>query len=359
MFQTRWFKALITICGVLLVVALCIEVYSRLEKRGQRIVAAHPIDARIEISNPPPWLDRRIVAHLLDEAYQHVQKDRATYDRARNVLDAALLTEIAGIYTGAQTVDGKDKNGQEIGYNAWIKKVTEVRRDLEMDKSQQTIRIYAEWRSPAAWIRVDAPSPATATGTAPATAPAIATPASTFYLIDTEGVRLPGEYHAADRTGAGLMTLTAIEMPTADGDTVPTPGNKWTAGKGSVLGDDLVAGMQLVDALTRQRFARQVDAINMSNFKGKKDPQAAWIELETVWRKADGSPRTVEWGRPIGEEKYYEVQAPVKIQRLNNFYAQFNRIDAGRDYVDIRFDWTMFPKIASEAPELATPAAHG
>jgi len=358
MFQTRWFKILVTICGVALVVALCIEVYARLEKRGQRIVAAHPVDARIEISNPPVWLDRRIVASLLDEAYQYVQKDRATYDRARNVLDAALMTEIAGVYTGSRTVDGKQQNGQEVGYNAWIRKVTEVRRDQGKDKTEQTIRISAEWRVPAAWIRVDAPA-----ASAPATLPdgaTLVTRPSAFYLVDTEGVRLPGEYHAADRTGAGLMTITGIEMPADGADAVPAPGQKWTPGKGTVLGDDLTAGMQLVDALRRQRFARQIDAIDMSNFKGKKDVQAAWIELETVWRKADGSPRTVEWGRPIGEEKYYEVQAPVKIQRLNNFYAQFNRIDAGRDYVDIRFDWTMLPKIASEAPETAAPAAaHG
>jgi hypothetical protein len=335
--QSRWFRTLLTFCSVLVVVAVCIEIYRRANNYGARVVEARPVEARIEILNPPAWLDRRIITALLDESYAFAQKDEATYDRARNILDNEVLHEIADLYTGSDTVDGKSVSRQTHGYNAWISGITEVRREIAKDNSMQTITIRAQWRSPMAWVRAG----------------------DSFYLIDADGVRLPGEYPAANRE-ARLMVLTGIDQPMADGKpAVPQPGETWTGGTSGQRGEDQLAGMKLIATLRGRAFAGQIDAIDLANFKGRKDPLAAWILLDTIWRTANGTPRVIQWGRPVGQEIYYEVPARAKLQALDAIYERFKRIDAGRDSVDVRWEGASGSKMASDAEEPQLQAARG
>ena len=130
--------------------------------------------------------------------------------------------QIAALYTGTDTVDGKPVSRQATGFNAWIKRVTEVRRNVAKDNSVQTIEIYADWRTPAAWVRAKAGDAA----------------AEMLYLIDAEGVRLPGDY-AAGQSRANLMVIAGVDLPAVGGKPrVPAPGQPWAAGKGEKLGDD-------------------------------------------------------------------------------------------------------------------------
>ena len=72
------------------------------------------------------------------------------------------------------------------------------------------------------------------------------------------------------------------------------------------------------------------------------------VRLEILSRSlATGEPRTIWWGRPIGQEKYYEVAAAAKVKTLGELNLQFGRIDAGRDYVDIRTENIWLPRVAS------------
>ena len=98
LWKTRWFGVLTTIFSVLLVVAVCVEIYRRATNYGQKVVESHPVEARIEIVNPPAYLDRQIINSLLDEAYAFAQKDEATYNRSRNVLDGGILRDFAALY---------------------------------------------------------------------------------------------------------------------------------------------------------------------------------------------------------------------------------------------------------------------
>ena len=332
LFEARWFKALLTFCTVLVVIAVCIEAYRRAVNYGTKVVEAHPVDAEIVVNNLPRWLHPDIVRKLHDEARDFARRDQATYDRVRNILDNDVLREIADLYTGSETIDGKRVNRQAIGFNAWIKRITAVRRNVAKDKSHQTIEIFAEWRSPAAWVRMAGDN------------------GPMLCLIDADGVRLPGDYQLSDRGKSNLMVLTGIDLPTVEGKgKVPLPGERWTAGTSDQMGEDFLAGMKLVKLLEAQPFAAQIDAVDMSNFNGRKDARGPWIVLNTIWTAADGTPRVVQWGRPVGEEKYYEVQAAAKVRALNDIYLRYNRIDAGRDYVDIRTELVRLPKLASQA----------
>ena len=320
--KRRWFQGLLSVLSVVTVVGVCAEMGRRANTYGKHVVESKPVDARIEISNPPAYLDRAIVNSLLEESYNFAQKDEATYNRARNVLDGAILREFADLYTGTETVDGKTQPRQQVGYNAWIERITEVRREVAKDKSQQTIQIMVQWRQPEAWVRVG----------------------DKLCLIDAQGTRLPGDYRPEDRPRSRLLVITGVDAPSGG---LPQPGEKWVSGKNGAMGDDMLAAMELVDRLKRQPFALQIDAVDMTNFGGKKDAKGPWITLQTIWQAADGSARMVMWGRPVGDEKYYEVQADVKLKTLNEIYQRFSRIDAGRDYVDIRTEVVRLPKLAA------------
>ena len=113
-----------------------------------------------------------------------------------------------------------------------------------------------------------------------------------------------------------------------------------------VAGVGFVAGMQLADILRRQPYASQIGAINVANMGGRRDAMAPWIVLETIYSTAAGMPRVVDWGRPPGEESFYEVKSDVKLKTLGEIYQRFNRIDANWDYVDIRTEVIRLPKLA-------------
>lgn len=333
LWQRPGFRRAVYFTTIFAIIGGCAGLYARASHYGKQVVEAHPVDARIEIANSPAYLDPRIINSLLAEAYAYAQQDQSTYDRTRNTLDASVLHEYADLYTGTQqTADGQLVARQSANYNAWIKSITAVRRVVASDKSIQTIQIFAEWRVPVAWVRVG----------------------DNLYLIDVQGTRLPGDYTLADHAGSKLLVISGVEGTFGGGtEPAPKPGEIWSApppapsGTNTLaLGADLVAGLQLADILRRQPYAGQIGAINVANMRGRRDALAPWVDLETIFPTAAGMPRVVHWGRPPGEEYFYDVKADVKLKSLGEIYQRFNRIDANRDYVDIRTEVIRLPKLA-------------
>ncbi|MGN6370235.1 MAG: hypothetical protein ACTHN5_18415 [Phycisphaerae bacterium] len=322
-YEVPWIRSLISLCVVLLVIAVLIESYHAVKAYGDRVVkqefteqpnavGGEKIALSAELMNKPKWLHPEILATIFAETQTFAARDQATYNRLLNPLDKDVLKEIADNYTGT---DASGVNHWTLRDNAWIKKIDEVRRVVSKDRKSETIEIYAQYRQPAAWVQVG----------------------DKFYLIDDEFVRLPGEYSPADRNAtAGLMAITNVDLP--DGaKKVPQPSESWNT-------EDLAAGMKLVNLLQKQPFVGQIASIDMANYKGRKDSQKPWILLNTTFAAADGSPRVVRWGRSIGDEKFYEVSAAAKVQALNEIFLRFARIDANHDYVDIRTEQVLLPK---------------
>jgi hypothetical protein len=115
--------------------------------------------------------------------------------------------------------------------------------------------------------------------------------------------------------------------------------------------------MSLAQTLRTQRYASQIAAIDVSNFAGRKDPREPWIVFQTIWAGADGSPRVVQWGRPMGQEKIYEVQASWKLKSLGELYLRYARIDADRDIVDIRTEVILLAKPAPRPEDISAMPA--
>ncbi len=323
-YEIPWIRALIRLCVVLLVVAVLIESYRKAEQYANKVVKREFNDGGVnekitltaQLMNKPAWLDKAITDQIFLETQNFAAQDQATYDRLLNPLDHDVLQEIAANYTGT---DAQGVNHWTLRDNAWIKRITEVRRVISADRKTETIEIHAEYRQPAGWVVYG----------------------DKFYLVDSEFVRLPGEYSLEDRKAtSGLMAISGVDLPGAS-QKVPEPSEAWAT-------EDLAAGMKLVDFLKGQPFISQVASVDMANYRGRKDKGQPWILLDTIWPAADGKARVVQWGRPLGEESFYEVKASAKLKALNEIYIRFNRIDADRDYVDIRKDEVLLPKLAAQ-----------
>jgi hypothetical protein len=320
-YEISWIRGLISFCVILLVISALIEAYRRADQYASGVVKKEftpatagnvHITLTAKLMNKPAWLDQAILDQLFAETQTFAARDQATYDRLLNPLDHDVLQEIAANYTGT---DAGGVNHWTLRDNAWIQKITEVRRVISADQKSETIEVYADYRQPDAWVAYK----------------------DKFYLLDKEAVRLPGEYSAQDRKATpGLMAISGIDLPVGMKE-VPQPSETWT-------GEDVAAGMKLADYLRGQPFDGQVASIDMTNFEGRVDKQLPWILLDTIWSTADGKPRVIDWGRPLGEESFYEVKAAAKLKALNEIYLRFSRIDADRDYVDIRTDEVRLPK---------------
>jgi hypothetical protein len=324
----------------LVLVAAGIEGYRRLDRYANHAVEqrAAQLPVSIELKNTPAWLDQAILADILQTTVELARRDEATFQRFQNPMDAGILDEIPKQYA----THLNDRS------NAWLKRITRIQRLPDPQHNQQRIEIYAEFRKPVAWVAV-AMLPS---GERIATAKALGDLAQCrdrqvqrrYYLVDADMVRLPGDYSEADRRAmTGLLAIYGVD------EDMPRPGAAWGA-------PELVAGLKLAETLRGEPYASQIGALNVTNYGARIRADLPQITLETVWLTPDQLPRMVYWGRPVGENSFYEVSTAAKLKALESLFARFNRIDAGRDYVDIRTEQVRVPKLAAQAGDAGAAA---
>lgn len=323
------------------------------EQRVLQNLIHKKIDLRIDFSPRPTTLHPDLVNNILSEALKFSRQTTQMVDvsggltgtrnktvlvpnyyRLSNPLDDRVLAEIAKIYTDHP---GEFNNG-------WVKQIKSVRR-VEVpvagqkiaDGSRIRILIEAEFRQPTAFVEQG----------------------GNYYLVDHDGVLLPGVYSAADRRGVvGLITIR-----NARGALPARVGEVWNLDQAAKrCGGDAAAGIELAELLSGKNFTTQISAINLENMDGRSDALGPWIKLETIFPQVNDPNRLTEihWGRPVGEEKVVEIKATAKVKALQGLYTQFGRIDAGRPYVDIRLDQIQIPMMAeSTPPATASPSELG
>ncbi len=120
-----------------------------------------------------------------------------------------------------------------------------------------------------------------------------------FIPIDAEGVRLPEEYGcvAAD---AGWIRIFGVRTPPPE--------------VGRPYGDqtDAEAAVRLARLIFQQPFAMQISAIDMANYRGRRDRNQEHIVLRT---RRGGE---IIWGSAIGEE-CEELDPTAKIRNIALF----------------------------------------
>lgn len=133
-----------------------------------------------------------------------------------------------------------------------------------------------------------------------------------FFLLDSEGVRLPGTY-AYD---------PALRLIQGVGASASKQGAKWP-------GQDVDAGLAILQAIEGQPFAGQITAVLVDNFDGRVDPRQTHIELAT-----DRAGGRVYWGSAPGFE-LEENSVENKLAILGENFRRTGRVDAHHAIIDV------------------------
>lgn len=167
----------------------------------------------------------------------------------------------------------------------WVSRVDHVRR-----RGDAVFEVYAEYRLPFALVRQ----------------------ANRFFLVDRDGVRLPGTYDHSPKWR--IISGVAVQPP--------EPGARWP-------GDDLQAALRIIDLLHLEPFESQVRGVLVHNFDGRIDARRTHVELVT-----DHPGGGVHWGSAPGWE-IEENTVAAKLAILRENHRRTGRIDAGHAVIDI------------------------
>lgn len=226
-------------------------------------------------------LERRVVA---DEWFQ--QPPILHLADAPDALQAEILpslTEEAQVRWGDPDLCRRVAAALET--NPWVQRVRSVRKYAD-----RTVEIRCDYREPAVLVQVD----------------------STFYLVASDQVRLPGTY----TYDPFLVFVQGVATP------APPAGQRWSA-------PDLQAAMAVVERVSKEPFSSQVAGVLVYNYGGRENDEEAHIRLVT-----DRPGSTIIWGSAPGEE-LEETTADQKVAILRDNYSRFGRIDANRHLIDI------------------------
>ena len=187
-----------------------------------------------------------------------------------------------------------DRLVEDIGVNiskvGWIKRVRRVEKLFD-----GRVLIDCDYRTPAALVEHD----------------------TKYYLVDGEGVRLPGQYVNDPRYR--LIAGVAVAPPET--------GQPWE-------GQDLQAGLALLDRLAGEPFWDQISAVSVHNFRGRTDPRGVQIELVTTSPGPGRVAGRIRWGSALGDE-IEEPTPEEKVATLRANYARYRRIDCNQMWIDV------------------------
>jgi hypothetical protein len=262
----------------------------------------------IVIKNRPPWMNDFLVEQIAAIARPI---------GGHSAFDHQLLVDTA----------------EMLGRNPWVRKVRSVRRAYTR-RPADTLEVDCEYRAPVALVKYGA----------------------FYWLVDEKGVRLSDRFTEQDVPSIqfGPDGKTRIRVIEGVEHAVPhIPGDQWP-------GDDLPAGLRMVNYLFDKPFTEQILRVNVANFRGRIDPKDPRIVLETKFHTK------IWWGRPPSDDdvdSFIEVNTARKLNYLRLIYDEFGRVDGKHQCLDIRFDKVTYPSEEETAPSTssgqAPPAATG
>ena len=270
-----------------------------------------PRAVRVIFSRRPAWmpteLERRIAEALVPPAER---------------LDAARLA--------------RDVHAAALR-NPWIARLDHVLRRRGKDPAVPVVEVSCRFRKPLARVWL---------GTEPA-------------YVDREGVRLPGEdvpkWMVLSGAGAPAFARNGSAAPgspyfIAHSDVPPayrplevhyvnilgvrtdppTVGGRWD-------GDDLAAGLRLIELLAGRSYANQISAVDVRNHGGRISRSEPFLRMYAQLGQAN--PTDIRFGRfPAGEGDYV-VPPERKLSYLDAYCEDHDGRLAGLNrYLDLRYD---------------------
>ncbi len=176
---------------------------------------------------------------------------------------------------------------QSLLATGWVTEVAQVRR-----VNANRVVVQATFTRPVAVVRDSA--------------------AGRDHLIDPQGRLLPRSFTAGEHEYVAI-TGTQYNRPGKPGDLWP--------------GEDVTAGLLVLQRLLEQEWYGQVEAIDVARH---------W--RDATLRLVTDSGCRITWGRAPGDEGGSEVQADQKIRYLEYHYREYGHIDRGMEALDITGD---------------------
>lgn len=256
-----------------------------LQRHVDRRVTFSTVPPRVVLLSRPPWMSDALAGHIISLAQPQ---------GAHSAFDHQMLVDIHAALRASE----------------WVKDVRAVRRAFN-EKPGDTIEIDCTFRAPMALVKWG----------------------DYFWEVDAEGYLLPEHFLSADVPRVMLSTTGSVNLRIIEGvkRSPPMSGALW-------LGEDLAAGLGMVRLLYGQPFAEEILKVNVNNFAGRVNAREAQVVLVT--RHAT----EVRWGRPAGAKDFFvEIPPAKKLDNLRKIVQQFGRVDAGQEWIDIRFDTITYP----------------
>lgn len=231
-------------------------------------------------------LERHVVEHQLDTfpraRVDFVDLPESLIPLAELDLRAAIDDLLDHRWTNDSLCRLLAERVAEVG---WVARVAQVRRS-----GDAVFRVSAAYRLPAAMVHQG----------------------KDYFLVDADGVRLPGVY----RFDPAMRVISGVTSP------APEAGKGWD-------GDEVKAGLATLAAISREPFARHIVGVSVDNYGGRRDRFAAHVELVT-----DRYGGRIQWGSPPGSEaEETSVQEKLRLLRAN--FAETGRPDAHHAIIDI------------------------
>ena len=232
----------------------------------------------------------RLEAHVDEKLLGRFDQPRLTFldlpDSVAELVRADLYAAVEDSLKRPWTEDALCREmATRLATVGWVAKVHYVRRTADA-----RFEISARYRIPVALVQRE----------------------KEFFLVDDEPVRLPGLY----RYEPSWLLIHGVAQPP------PQPGVTWS-------GEDLRAGLAILQALRGEPYRDQVTAIVVDNFGGRRNPRQSHLELAT-----DRAGGRIRWGSaPEREVEENSVVQKLTILRAN--YQQSGRADAGHQVIDV------------------------
>jgi len=261
-------------------------------KYVDRNVAYSPEPPKVVLKNRPAWMSDLVAEQICAAARP---------SGAHSALDNRMLR------------NSKAMLENNIRTNAWIKQVNQLKL-IYGQRPGDTMVLDCDFRVPVALVHYK----------------------NAYYLVDGDGTALPERYSADQVTRVifgpdGRMNIRVVEGIRSDR---PMPGQKWE-------GDDLASALDMIKVLHGKPYAEEIVKVDVSNFAGRQDGSEAQLVLVTRQNTQ------IRWGRPVTSTDLAEVPAAEKLRNLQRICAQYKRVDAGQQWVDVRLDQVKCPAVAT------------
>lgn len=249
-----------------------------------------PAAVNVTLVNPPAWMN--------DDVRQRIVQI-ATPVSAKSSLDHEQVKEIAQI----------------LAAEPWVKKVNRVQR-VYGKQAGDTLEVDCDFRAPLALVQDD----------------------GWFWMVDADGVKLP-ERFAKDELakvaiGRGLEKIQ-LRVVTGVHNPAPQAGERWA-------GRDLEAGLELARLFFDKPYMNDVAMIDVASVD-PLHPEAVGAKNEVVLHTRYNT--QIRWGSPIRQSGFsVEVPSAQKLATLERLWHEYQRLDAGKPWIEIRYDRVVYPQ---------------